>query len=132
MNQLDQDRMPFHVNLVAWLNIISGAFTLLLACLAVVFLTSIGMITNDPVAFQVLSVVGWVGGGFLAVLAIPGLIAGIGLLMRQGWARYLALIASLFNLVNFPIGTVIGGYSIFVLLQDAAVTYFGKRQEAVS
>lgn len=127
MHQLDQDRIQFHVNLVGWLNILSGALTLALACLAAVFFTGIGMVTNDPVAFQILSVVGWVGGGFLAVLAVPGLIAGIGLVMRQNWARYLGLIIGVFSLVNFPIGTVIGGYTIFVLLQDAAGVYFEGR-----
>lgn len=124
MNQLDQDRIPFHVNLVGWLNVISGVFTLVLACLVAVFLTGIGMVTNDPVAFQVLSITGWVGGGFLAILSVPALIAGVGLLMRQSWARYLGLIVGVFSLVNFPIGTVIGGYTLFVLLQNAAGSYF--------
>lgn len=125
MSQLDLERMPFHVNLVGWLNILSGALLLLLACMAAVVLTGIGMITNDPVAFQVLSIAGWAGGGLLVVLAVPGVIAGMGLLRRQAWARYLGLIVGVFNLVNFPIGTVIGGYTIFVLLQDAASAYVG-------
>ena len=31
---------------------------------------------------------------------------------------------TILNLINFPIGTVIGAYALYALLQDAAADYF--------
>jgi hypothetical protein len=33
-------------------------------------------------------------------------------------------VVSFLNLLNIPIGTVIGGYSLWVLFQDSASSYF--------
>jgi hypothetical protein len=68
--------------------------------------------------------VGLFVGGLMVVLALPGLIAGIGLLRRKEWGRILAIIVGVFDLLNFPIGTLIAVYSFYVLFQDAATPYF--------
>ncbi len=60
----------------------------------------------------------------MALLALPGLLAGIGLLRRRNWGRIVAIIVSFLNLLNVPIGTAIGAYSLWVLFQDAATEYF--------
>jgi hypothetical protein len=72
----------------------------------------------------ILAVVGFSVGIFMAVLALPGLLAGIGLLKRKNWGRVLAIVVSFLNLLNFPLGTLLGGYSLWVLFQEAAGTYF--------
>jgi hypothetical protein len=72
----------------------------------------------------ILSVVGTVVGALLAVLAIPGLVAGYGLLARKAWGRVLAIVVGILGLINFPIGTAIGIYALLVLLQEAATDYF--------
>ena len=61
------------------------------------------------------------------MLAIPGLVAGAGLLARKSWARILAIVVGILGLVNFPIGTAIGVYTLFVLMQDAAAEYFAPQ-----
>lgn len=62
--------------------------------------------------------------GFLvslaAVLSLPGLIGGIGLLMRKRWSRIVVLVVSCVHLLNVPFGTAMGAYSLWVLLQDDA------------
>jgi hypothetical protein len=63
-------------------------------------------------------------GGLMVVLALPALLAGIGLLRRKEWGRILALIVGVFDLLNFPIGTLIAVYSFYVLLQNSATPYF--------
>ncbi len=55
---------------------------------------------------------------------MPSLLAGIGLLRRKEWGRILALIAGVFDLFNFPIGTLIAVYSFYVLFQSSATAYF--------
>jgi hypothetical protein len=60
--------------------------------------------------------------GFIAVvmglLSVPALVGGWGLLKRRPWARMLVLIVSFLNILNFPLGTLVGGYSIWVLMSD--------------
>jgi hypothetical protein len=52
------------------------------------------------------------------LFAIPSLIAGWGLLNKQKWALTLALILGCFKLFNFPIGTALGIYTIWVYAED--------------
>ncbi len=89
-------------------------------------MTSIGVVIRDPEALPILSIIGtWVA-LFMAVLALPGLIAGYGLLKRRMWGRVLAIVVAFFGLINFPIGTAISVYALFVLLQGAATDYFAS------
>ena len=124
MNMLDEKQMHTHVTLVAWLNILGNGLLLLMACFVFFLLAGIGVVAQDPIAMRVLSMVGIVSGCIMFVLAIPGIVAGAGLLMRRQWGRILAMIVSVFGLLNFPIGTLIGGYTLIVLLQDSATAYF--------
>jgi hypothetical protein len=48
-------------------------------------------------------------------LGIPSLIAGIGLLKQKGWARTLAIALAVLALACFPLGTVAGLYTLWVL-----------------
>jgi hypothetical protein len=124
MNSLTSDQMRQHVPIVAWLNIAGAIVMLLIAAFLVILLPAIGAMSGDRDAFGILSIIGVTVGGFLAVLSLPELLAGIGLLRRRNWGRILAIIVSFLNLLNFPIGTVIGVYSLWVLFQDAAAAYF--------
>jgi hypothetical protein len=55
----------------------------------------------------------------LVILAIsaPSIIAGVGLLKFQPWARILTLILSALHLFSIPIGTALGVYGLWVLLK---------------
>jgi hypothetical protein len=54
---------------------------------------------------------------FTAALA---LIAGYGLLNRAPWGRTLAIIAAIFALIKFPLGTALGIYTLWVLAPGAS------------
>jgi len=56
-------------------------------------------------------------GVLILIVAIPGMIAGIGLLVDQVWARKFSLVAGIIYLIFIPIGTIIGIYSIWVNAQ---------------
>jgi hypothetical protein len=48
--------------------------------------------------------------------ALLGLLAGVGLLQRQSWARMLAIVVGVVGLVDMPFGTALGIYTLWVLL----------------
>jgi hypothetical protein len=102
-----------------------GAFVFLM-------LTGLGLYVGieDPIAPRILTLVGLSVGVLLVVLGLPGIAAGYGLLRRRAWARGLAVAIGVLNLFNFPIGTIIGIYTLFVLLQVEAVDYFGTLKPA--
>jgi hypothetical protein len=124
MNSFTHDQLRTHVPIVAWLNIIGSILLLVVALFLLVLLPGIGVMSGDRQATGILAIIGFSVGIFMAVLALPGLLAGIGLLKRKNWGRVLAIVVSFLNLLNFPLGTLLGGYSLWVLFQEAAPTYF--------
>lgn len=122
-NELDQ-----HVKILGWLNVVFGVLYLLFGACAGLFMISVGALSGDPEAVPVLGVVAIFLGGFMLVMALPGLAAGVGLLKRRNWGRILAIIVGVLNIPNFPLGTAIGVYTLYVLLQSEAAAYFqGKK-----
>ena len=99
---------------------------MLMGAFVFLFLTGIGNIAaiEDPMAPRILTLVGLSVGVLLVVLGLPGMAAGYGLLKRRSWARGLAVAVGVLNLVNVPIGTLIGIYTLVVLMQDEATEYF--------
>ena len=79
--------------------------------------------TNEP---SIIIPLGFltVGAMFLVLLAVVNVVVGWGLLRMQNWARWAAIVLSVFRLPNFPIGTVIGGLIIYYLVQDKARVQF--------
>lgn len=116
-----------HVTFLAWLYIIGHAVFLAIGVFLFMLLTGIGLAVNDPDARFVLPLVGTALGTLLIALGLPGLIAGYGLLTVKPWARVLALVIAILNLVNVPIGTIIGAYACWVLLQQATRDYLDQR-----
>ncbi len=124
MNSLDERQLQTHVPVVAWLLIVSNALFAVVGGFVFVLLAGIGVAVQEAQAGWILATVGIAVGVFLVALAIPGIVAGIGLLGRRQWGRILAIVVAILGLANFPIGTVIGAYALWVLLQDAAAGYF--------
>jgi hypothetical protein len=72
-------------------------------------------------------VVGAIGGLIFTVLLIfsaPQIIGGIGLLKMQPWARILVIVLSGLGLLSIPIGTAMGIYGLWVLLNEETVRLF--------
>jgi hypothetical protein len=93
---------------------------LLLVPAAIVFgiLTTVGMFADDPHVAQILPLVGTSVAAFLLVLAIPGFIAGYGVLTKKNWGLSVALVVGLLNILCFPFGTALGGYSLWVFTKS--------------
>jgi hypothetical protein len=60
----------------------------------------------------------------MSVVSIVGIVAAAGVLGRKRWGRVLMLVVSFLNLLRVPVGTLLGGYSIWVLLNDETIRLF--------
>jgi hypothetical protein len=113
-----------HVTILGWLYLVGHALFLVIGGFVFILLTGIAAVSGEREAMAVLGIVGTSVGLLLAALAVPGLLAGYGLLTRKPWARVLTLVVGILSLVNFPIGTAIGIYTFWVLTQETATDYF--------
>lgn len=125
-DQLKLQDLDLHVKIVAWLSIIANALYLLIGVSVFFLLVGIGAVTGEVEAFGILGIVGTTVGAFLAVLGVPGVVAGIALLRRAGWGRVVALVLAAIGLLSFPVGTALGAYTFWVLLQRSADDYFSE------
>lgn len=115
--------MENHIKAVGIIHIAFGALAIILAIGLFSLLTTVAKLSEDPEAMRVLPIIATLFSWFLIVLSVPEVIGGIGLIKHQSWARILVLIVSFLSLINFPVGTAIGIYSIWVL--------FDKRTEKI-
>ncbi|HSN75840.1 MAG TPA: hypothetical protein VL334_12260 [Anaerolineae bacterium] len=128
MNSINKQDLHMHVQILGWLRIIGAGLMAVIGVMLLIFLAGLGVFSSaasgEAAPFWVLTLVALCVGGLMVVLALPSLLAGIGLLRRKEWGRILALIVGVFDLFNFPVGTLIAAYSFYVLLQDSAASYF--------
>lgn len=54
--------------------------------------------------------------------AIPAMVTGIALLQRRLWARMSGLVLSLVSLFIIPLGTALGIYGLWVLINDTTLS----------
>lgn len=122
--------MERHITVVGVLHIAYSIVGILLGLFLFTFLTGIGIFTGDDVALTVLTLVATFLAGLFLIGSIPGIIGGIFLLQRREWARILVIIVSFFDLLNVPLGTLLGAYSLWVLLNSDVVAVFQGRPQA--
>jgi hypothetical protein len=60
------------------------------------------------------------------VLACVGFVVGFGLMERRPWARTLAIVVAIIALLHPILGTVLGIYTLWVLLPGDAEAEYGK------
>jgi hypothetical protein len=80
----------------------------------------------DAPAPGILRFIGFFIGAFLALLGLPKILGGWGLLKGQEWGRILTLIVSFLSLLNIPFGTALGIYSIVILMNKETAAQFQK------
>jgi hypothetical protein len=123
--------MKKHVDLIGifWIALgaltFFGAFVIFWVLFGISFIPDMGH--EAPV---ILRAVGIGAGIFLLILSLPKIIAGIGLLKKQEWARILTLILSFLSLINIPLGTALAIYSFVILTKEEAIRLFRARSEA--
>jgi hypothetical protein len=121
-----------HVKVLAWLNIVFGALGTCLGLGLMALLSVIGVASaaSDADGWMALPILGFTGvalGAFMLMLSLPGIVAGIGLLKYRPWARILTIVLSALNLINFPFGTILGIYGLYVMLSEEGARLFAAR-----
>jgi hypothetical protein len=59
-----------------------------------------------------------------AVLSLPSLVCGWGLVRRRTWSRWLGIFLAALAVVQVPVGTIVGGYILWVLLSARFESWF--------
>lgn len=125
--------MNTHVKILGALYLAFSALSLLAALFILLAAGGAAGIVGtaaDPgdaaVAIPIIGLAGSAVALVLLVLALPGLAAGWGLLSYKPWARVLGIVLSALNLLNFPIGTVLGIYGLWVLLNKDTERLFTR------
>ena len=112
-----QDRMDKHISAIGILYIIYFVFSLLVAALVFSILYGTGILAGNRESMAILTTIGTIVSAYLLILALPCLIAGIGVLKHRNWGRVLSIVIGALSLLNFPFGTLLGVYTIWVMTQ---------------
>jgi len=125
--------MQSHVKILAILHIVFGALGILLGLVSFALFGGIagivGMNASTDEAAIAIPILGGIGGlifVFALLVSVPGLVAGIGMLSFKPWSRILGIVISILQLINFPIGTVLGFYGIWVLFSREGAALFER------
>jgi hypothetical protein len=118
--------MDQHIKILSILFIILGALGLLAA--VVILITGAGAAAaigsqagNDPDAAKGMMAAGGCMTAvaiFVAIVSLPSILAGWGLMKRKSWSRVLTIIVSILSLPSFPLGTAIGVYGLWVMFNE--------------
>ena len=119
-------KMEDHLKIIAYIRIGLGSLFLVVA----IFLFSLfiipGIVPDNRKDLPILMAYGIVIALLPLVSAAWDLAGGIGLLKRKRWARILVLIGAIPELFLFPVGTTIGIYTIWILMQKEATQLFPR------
>jgi len=81
---------------------------------------------DAAIAIPVLGFAGTALAAFFMLFALPSLITGYGLLTYKPWARIVGIVLSGFSLIHIPIGTAVGAYGLWVLLNQETERLFNN------
>jgi len=120
----EDESVNSHIDVLGWLYIIFGALGMVVGMGIFLFFGGLAILPDDATGTTVLLIIGWFIGGLLVVTSIPEIVGGIGLLKRKNWARILIIILGCLNLIDIPLGTILGIYTLWVLLKEESTKYF--------
>ena len=121
--------MEKHVTLVGALQIGYNALGVLAAMATFLLIVGGGLLGGlisgeEDIVIPITFFVGTAVSMWLLIVSVPGIIGGIGVLRHQSWARFLILVLSVLELFSIPIGTAVGVYSIWALVQNETAKLF--------
>lgn len=121
--------MRTHIQIIAWLHLIIGCCSALAGVALLLLMMGIGSLAamgGGHVGFLGFTIFGGLGTFlmvFAALMALPDLLVGWGLLQRLEWARILCLVLSVLHLLSGA-GILLGVYSLVVLLSPDGAREF--------
>ncbi len=129
--------MEKHVTLVGILTIVYRSMAIIgaivLFCLAYGFGYLMKFISHfdhnemqevPPEVFGIIQIILISIGILILIFSIAGIIGAVGVLKKKEWGRITLLVLSFFSLLSIPLGTMLGVYGIWVLLNDETIRIF--------
>lgn len=107
-----------HCKIAAILHIVMGVFLLLSLAFVMLFFGGVAFFAQADAPFM-----GWLAGlgafigGMFALYGVAQVVAAIAYLNGSAAGRTFVIIFSAVLLLHFPIGTAVGGYSLWALLR---------------
>lgn len=120
--------MQTHFTVLSAIYIGFAAIELFIAAIAAIAIAGGGLLSGDLHAIGITWIVGLSVGGFLVILALPSLIAGLGLYYRKPWSRIMLIILGFLKLFAIPFGTIVGIYTLWVMLKQEAQEELDRAQ----
>lgn len=109
--------MNFHFRILGWLYIVMGTISLVASVWFFYALHSSGPLTMSPDTQQILMSAGYgtVLLGILVIASLGTLFTGYALLRMHRYAKFLAGFFAILGLFDFPLGTMLGVYTLWVI-----------------
>jgi hypothetical protein len=131
--------MEKHITLVGILNIVYRSLAIIGALILFALAFGFGYLMEyisrfnhnemceiPPEMLNVVPIILTCVGVLIMIFAIAGIIGAVGVLRKKEWGRITLLIVSFFSLLSIPLGTILGVYSIWVLLNDETIRLFNS------
>jgi hypothetical protein len=131
-----------HINVLGWLIIAHSALVGAIGLIVMVGGSFIrNLIRNNPQLLEnanpndvpppevlaILAPVSFMIGLIFLLIALPSIIAGVGLLRYRTWGRGLTLVLSFLRLLEFPFGTATAVYSFWILLSRDGKRFYNEK-----
>jgi hypothetical protein len=122
--------MRSNIKLLGWIYIVWSAMGMLGGLTALIAFGLFGGLfasvtgPHSHAALPIFTGLGMIVFMTTAVLSLPGLLVGWGLITFQSWARIGGIVMSILNLTAFPFGTIVGVFGLMTLCDSQAIAVF--------
>jgi len=114
--------MDKHITLAGAFNLAMGILGILGVITGSFLMAAFGRYIDEPEAAEIVLLAVSIGLSYLAIFSTAQIICAIGVLKRKSWSRVLMIIISAFKLPSVPLGTALGIYTIWVMIQEETRT----------
>ena len=114
--------MDKHITLVGAFNLAIGIMGILGVIIGSAMMATVVNYIEEPEAAMIAVLAVSLGFFYLAISSIAQIICAVGLLKRRSWSRVPMIVVSAVKLLDIPLGTALGIYTIWVLIQDETKT----------
>jgi hypothetical protein len=110
--------MRDHIKILGWIHLVGGGIGLVVGIGLAATMGFASLFSGDAEATAALGIISVVLVAMMTVLSLPALLCGWGLLKYRPWSRILGIVLAAIQLPGFPMGTLLGAYGLWVLLND--------------
>ncbi|PAB58231.1 hypothetical protein [Anaeromicrobium sediminis] len=113
---MHEKNMKDHIKIIGIAYMIYSGLALVLVAFVGLFASGLSLFTGEMGVILPVAAMSNIIIVILLIVSLPGILGGYYLMKGKSWARILIIVLSIFNLANFPLGTILGAYSIYILL----------------